>query len=110
MTDESQGFAALKALHEACRLLREGGKPVILLPGFSFRAARAAQCMDLLLYPSGHSGYATRLFFESAIAGRGSNWTQHRVIDRNWWAPSWKDVPESMPWLNMLSAHLRAVQ
>lgn len=110
MTDDPPGFAALQALHEACRLLREGGNPVVLLPGFAFKAAGAEQHMDLLLHPSAHSGYATRLFFERAITGRGSNWTQHRVTDRSWWAPSWKDVPATMPWLNMLSAHLRAVQ
>jgi hypothetical protein len=65
--------------------------------------------MDLLLYPSSHSGYVTRLFFAHKIDGRGANWTQHRVADRSWWAPSWKDVTADLAWTAMLCAHLRAV-
>jgi hypothetical protein len=109
VTGEQGGFPALQALHPSSKLLREGGKPVVLLPGFSFTAAGAEQRMDLLLHPSQHSGYVTRLFFDRVIEGRGANWTAHRVIDRQWWAPSWKDVPEAMAWPAMLCAHLRAV-
>ena len=82
-----------------------------LLPNFGFTAAGGtAYRMDLLLVPFAHSGYVTRLFFERQIAGRGSNWKPHRVIERNWWVPSWNHVPASMRWTQMLLAHLRAVQ
>jgi hypothetical protein len=96
-------------MHETAVLLTEGGQPVILLPAFGFTAADHSHRMDLLLVPFAHSGYVTRLFFERVIEGRGSNWTQHRLIERNWWAPSWNHVPASMQWTQMLSAHLRAV-
>jgi len=65
--------------------------------------------MDLLLHPSHHSGYDTRLFFERSIEGKGTNWNQHRVADRNWWAPSWKNVKPHLTWTAMLCEHLRAV-
>lgn len=110
MSAEDAGLAALQELHPACRLLREGGKPVVFLPAFAFVAAGRERTMDLLLHPSHHSGYPTRLFFDQPIMERGANWTQHRVIDRQWWAPSWRDVLESFAWPAMLCAHLRAVQ
>ncbi len=109
MSEAPAQFAALKALYKDCRLLKEGGNPVVLLPGVSFRAANDDVVMDLLLHPSAHSGYVTRLFFERKIVGRGDNWNPHRVVDREWWAPSWKDVHPSLPWPSMLCAHLRAV-
>lgn len=111
MSDNAADLAALRKIHEDCTLLREGGVPVALLRSFGFRAGNDDQRMDLLLFPSQHSGYVTRLFFEKALEGRGrsQNWHQHRVIDRNWWAPSWQNVPVSLPWPAMLCAHLEAV-
>lgn len=109
MSDASAEFAKLKALHDAAVLLAEGGNPVALLPAFGFKAAGSDIKMNLLLVPFHHSGYVTRLFFERKIEGRGQNWTQHRVIDRQWWAPSWNHVQPSLPWPAMLCAHLRAV-
>ena len=109
MSDGPKDFAHLKALNKNAVLLKEAGKPVVLLPGFSFTAAGRAATMDLLLVPFEHSGYTTRLFFERKIDGRARNWSQHRVVDRNWWAPSWNNVPVNSPWPEILCAHLRAV-
>lgn len=109
MTDPAEEFGHLKAMHERAVLLKEGGKPVVLLPAFSFAAAGRSATMDLLLVPFEHSGYTTRLFFEHKIDGRGQNWSQHRVVDHNWWAPSWNNVSASLPWREMLCAHLRPV-
>lgn len=109
MSDAAKEFANLKAMHAAAVLLKEGGQPVALLPAFGFTTADQPCVMDLLLVPFAHSGYVTRLFFERVIQSRGANWKQHRLIERNWWAPSWNHVPASMRWTQMLSAHLRAV-
>lgn len=109
MTDENAELAKIKVLHEPAQLLQEGGAPAVFLPGLPFRAAGQDHVDDLLLFPQFHSGYATRLFFEKKIAGRGANWTQHYVADRQWWACSWGDVPANMNWPAMLCAHLRAV-
>ena len=109
MRDPVEEFAYLKAIHESAVLLKEGGKPVALLPAFSFTAVGRSTTMDILLVPFRHSGYTTRLFFERKIDGRGQNWSQHHVVDHKWWAPSWNNVPESSPWREMLCAHLRAV-
>ena len=109
MSDPVEEFARLKVMHEPAVLLKEGGKPVALLPAFTFTAGGRVETMDLLLVPFSHSSYITRLFFERKIDARGSNWNRHRVVDRNWWAPSWNHVPSTMPWPAMLCAHLRAV-
>lgn len=109
MTDAASNFAGLKAMHREAVLLKEGGQAVALLPSFGFIAADSAFRMDLLLVPFLHSGYETRLFFERKIEGRGANWNQHRVIERNWWAPSWNHVPASLRWTQILLAHLRAI-
>lgn len=109
MSDPSQEFANLLAMHGSAALLKEGGQHVALLPAFAFLAGGQPQRMDLLLVPFFHSGYVTRLFFAQQITGRGANWNQHRVVERPWWAPSWNDVPATLKWTQMLSAHLRAV-
>lgn len=109
MSNSAQEFAHLSAMHESAALLREGGRAVVLLPAFGFTAAGCKVTMDVLLVPFAHSGYTTRLFFERQVDGRGSNWTEHRVVDRTWWTPSWNNIPESTPWPQMLRAHLRAV-
>ena len=110
LSDQTTQFASLKAMHKSAVLLSEGGQPVVLMPAFGFTAGGQAQTMDLLLVPFAHSGYVTRLFFAQQIAGRGANWKEYRVAERNWWAPSWNHVPATMSWTKMLLAHLRAVE
>lgn len=96
-------------MHESAALLKEGGQAVVLLPDFSFAVGDHVETMDLLLVPFEHSGYVTRLFFQRKIDCRGSNWTRHRVVDQDWHAPSWNNVPATLAWTDMLCAHLRAV-
>ncbi|MGH9451205.1 MAG: hypothetical protein ACRD11_11810 [Terriglobia bacterium] len=111
MTDPTAELAAIQAMHPTACLHTEGGKTVVLLPDFRFRVGAKTVQMALLLHPSPHSGYATRLFFEQKLegAGQSQNWTEHTVLGRKWWAPSWKDVVAAQPWTSMLGAHLRAV-
>ncbi len=107
--DAATEMQRMQALHDKAVLLQEGGQPAVLLPEFRFKAAGRDETMNLLLVPQAHSGYATRLFFERQIGGRGNNWAQHYVAGKSWWAPSWKDVAATLSWTAMLCAHLRAV-
>lgn len=109
--DSANEFADLQSMHSDAALHSEGGKPLVLLPKFKFLAGGKSTEMNLLLYPSEHTGYATRLFFERALVGVGKsqNWTQHTVLGRSWWAPSWGSVTPDQPWTSMLGAHLRSV-
>ena len=109
--DTATEFAAIQALHPSASLHTENSQPVVLLPDFKFRAGDKSEQMTLLLHPSRHSGYDTRLFFERALVGVGrtQNWTNHMVLTRQWWTPSWKDVLPEQPWISILCAHLRAL-
>jgi hypothetical protein len=109
MTKAELQLASLRQICPGAKLLTEGGKPVVVLPDLQFQAAGTAAKMTLLLVPFEHSNYKTRLFFEKQIEGRGQNWNQHRVVDQQWWAPSWQGVSADLPWTEMLLAHLRCV-
>jgi hypothetical protein len=109
MTNVEFQLASLKQICSSAKLLTEGGKPVVLLPDLQFQAAGKTQKMTLLLVPFEHTNYKTRLFFERQIEGRGQNWKQQRVVDQQWWAPSWQGVPANLPWTEILLAHLRCV-
>lgn len=111
MSDAASEFAAIQAMHPSASLHTENNMPMILLPDFKFRVGAKTVQMALLLHPSKHGSYVTRLFFEHKLegAGQSNNWTLHTVLTRPWWAPSWKDVTPEQPWISMLGAHLRAV-
>jgi hypothetical protein len=104
-----QEFETLCQLWPAATLRHEAGQPLVLLPKFQFVSGGAPVTTDLLLYPHQHSGYVTRLFFRQQLA-RGANWAAHVICGEQWWAPSWKDVHPSQPWLSMLANHLKAVE
>ena len=111
MRDAASEFAAIQAMHPSASLHTENNVPLVMLPDFKFRAGGKPVQMALLLHPSAHSGYVTRLFFEQKLegAGQSKNWNPHTVLTRTWWAPSWKDVIADQTWTSMLCAHLRAV-
>jgi hypothetical protein len=111
MSDIQAEFAALKSICPAATLHAENDKPMVVLPDFKFRTGVKTVQMPLLLHPSQHSGYVTRLFFGEKLEGAGAsqNWTSHILLSRKWWAPSWNNVVPDQPWTSMLGAHLRAV-
>ena len=71
MTDKDEEFKQIKILYKSAKLVYEGGNPAVLLPQFTFQSAGRSIRMDLLLYPTAHSGYSTRLFFEREVEGQG---------------------------------------
>jgi hypothetical protein len=111
MTETSVKFAALQAMYPTATLHTEGGNPVALIPDAKFRAGGKTAQMTLLLHPHQQGSYPTRLFFEQKLEGIGEskNWTEHTILSRKWWAPSWTGVAASQDWTSMLGAHLRAI-
>lgn len=109
MSPDSVQLDTLRGIHAACRLVKEGGVSMALLEGLTFRAAERDWTMDLLLHPAPHNGYTSRLFYERQVDGRGANWNRFRIAEREWWSPSWQNVPASLSWPKMLAAHLRGV-
>lgn len=109
MTNTCIQLDALKQICPAATLLTEGGKAVVLLPNMQVVSAGQTLTMTLLLVPFEHTGYKTRLFFERKIDSRGSNWNQYRVVEKQWWAPSWQGVSADLSWTAILLEHLRCV-
>ena len=56
------------SLPTAARLMREGGNPVVLLPGYPFH--RLIATCGRILYPGAPSGDVTRRFLEQEVKDR----------------------------------------
>lgn len=115
MRDASVELIGLQGMNADATLHSEGGKPFVHLPNTRFRSTGVARTMNLLLQPWGHdNNYTTRLYFDQKILGTtqnwlDKNWSQHTLLSRNWWTPSWKLVAADQPWTDILMAHLRSV-
>lgn len=111
MSDEKAEYEKMKALHMPALLEHEGGKPLVFLPGITFRAGGKSHTGDLLLHPNaGQGSYQSRLFFREKVPGSQVNWQEPQtILGRPWWVYSWRDVPSTMSWPNMLCEHLRAL-
>lgn len=101
----------LNAMFPGAQSAREGGFVYILLPGVSFTEGP----VDLLFSPmSRGDGYPSRLFFSRQVASRASlNWNAQgvRILDRNWWAYSWKiNSPTSLRLAQAVAYHLSALK
>ena len=103
------GLASLRSLCAQASLLTEGGASVVHLPGVKFQAATKRVTRDLLLWPSSRDGYETRLFLSEQVASSVQRaWSSFQLCGRTWWAVSWRGVPATLPWIEILANHLRA--
>jgi len=110
--EAADGLALLSPMCTGAKVLMEGGRAVAFLPDFQFPSTGGAQQMDLLLVPFdlAGGGYKTRLLFASPPpAGSSVNWRVVGACGRSWHAPSWQGVAETLPWDQMLAAHLRCL-
>jgi len=111
--DAQAELANLQKVYPAAELWDEGGQPLAFIPGLCFRSAGGIIKTDAVLCPRRHSsaGYPTRLFLRQQVPNRGQNWSQHVIRGLSgWWSPSYDNVPPSMPWLEILAAHLRGYE
>lgn len=100
----------LSGLCGEVRELSEGGKVYIYLPRLILPKGCVPHEVEGLLCIQEHSGYATRLFLSRAVAGRGANWSMHRIVDRNWHTWSWNNVSAQLRPAAILAEHLRALR
>jgi hypothetical protein len=108
MNDEA--LTGLRAICEQPEVLGEGGTKYIFLPNLKVSVAGTLRTLDGLLCPGPHNGYATRLFLSQPFTERGANWTRWQILGRTWHTWSWKDVPASLPLIQMVLEHLRALR
>ncbi len=102
----------LKELCQEVRQAAEGGLPYFLLPNFAIPEGCHPSSLDLLLCAAPRDGYNSRLFFAQQVSSRKSlNWNAQgmRILERNWWAYSWK-TRDGLRLAQMFAAHLDALR
>lgn len=102
----------LRSLCPAAKQLTEGGIDYVLLPAFKLPDGCNPGVVDCLLALGPRGGYDTRLFFAQVVASpQGRNWNGQniRILERNWFAYSWR-VPAGLRPIETLLAHLQALR
>lgn len=100
----------LVALYGDVQAAVEGGVTYFLFPGLMLPAGCSPATSDALLCPTPRDGYNSRLFLAQPLsAGPGRNWSASnvRILERNWFAVSWR-VPEGLRLAQKVSVHLSA--
>lgn len=105
-------LSELKALFTNVAKCEEGGATFFLIPELAMPDGCQPTQVDALLCPSARDGYSSRLFFATEITSRTArNWNskQVRIVDRNWFAYSWKVRP-GLRLAQLVAAHLGALR
>jgi hypothetical protein len=102
----------LKLLCPAAKQAMEGGIDYVLLPSLSLPNGCNPSTVDCLLSLGARDGYENRLFFAQMIqSSQARNWNGQnvRILERNWFAYSWK-VPGGLRPIEILAGHLQALR
>src|SRR5258708_3894593 len=105
----------LRELSQLCnepKEFTEFDQNYILLPQLRLPDGCTPAVVDALLCLSARDGYPTRLFYSQQIGCKNAlNWNAQNVpiLQRNWFAYSWKDVASGRP-IGVLAQHLKALQ
>jgi hypothetical protein len=84
----------------------EGGVTLYAVPQLLLPVGCTPSSVEVLLCPTQRDGYDSRLYFAQHVQSRCErNWAQHRLLDRNWWAFSWRTYP-GLRLAQMITIHL----
>jgi hypothetical protein len=100
----------IRVLSPEAREMTEAGLAYLYLPGLKLPKGCDPQVVDALLCLQPRDGYATRLFLSARLSTKPLNWGSHRILDREWYTWSWKDVSANMRPVEILLGHLRALR
>lgn len=105
-------LAELRELVPRVQRAVEGGVPFYLLPDLSLPLGCTPEKVDALLCPTPRDGYPSRLFFAQRIISPASrNWNgAARILERNWFAFSWKVEVPNLRLAQLVLAHLKALR
>lgn len=102
----------LRSLCPDVKPCSEGGIDLVFLPDLRLPEGCSPAVVDCLLSLGPRDGYLNRLFFAQLVASpRGRNWNSKnvRILERNWFAFSWR-VPSGLRPIETLIAHLEALR
>lgn len=110
--DPEREIARLRELSPEAEIWTEGGLQIAFLPGVQFIAKGVKVVRDLLLWPWEREGYQSRLFLSDRVeSSEDRNWNAvFNIQGRAWHAISWQGVSNTLPWIEILGAHLRALR
>src|SRR5437762_673126 len=107
-------IAELKTLFPGVARYDEGNLVYFLIPSLALPEGCEPNSADALFCPMNRGdGYTSRLFFSSRIRSRVErNWNGQdvRIVERNWFAYSWKIGDSRLRLAQMISAHMCALQ
>ena len=107
MSIKEEEFAKFLSFYPKATVSQEAGSSYIFLPEITSIFAGEKRTLSALLCPMKHGGYSTRLFLSEPIPARGQNWTQHYILGQTLHTPSFNNVPETLPLIQILMSHLR---
>ena len=115
MSVDEDRLGSVLPISPGASMKTEGGRDYVYLPQLRFRVGEETKEMDALLCLTAEGSSLTRLFLAQPIPERptvhGASWIQPRMIlGRVWHTWSWQDVPASLPLIQVLQAHLKALQ
>jgi hypothetical protein len=108
----------LKLLYPAPEYFEEGQLPYVLLRDYPLPCGTTPAKCDLVLCPRERDSYPSRLFFSQQVTRSTAattkdalNWNGNvRLMERNWFAYSWKLAGGPYSLAQILTMHLRALQ
>ena len=102
----------LKALVPDVSVANEGGFTYFHLPGLKLPENCTCEHADALLCPMPRDGYESRMYFSEVVKPQGLNWHQKniRILDRSWFAFSWKTNRTGIRLAQMVMEYLRALK
>src|SRR5689334_2709932 len=110
MTFDPTQVDELRSLFGFVSCAKEGGVTLLALPLVQLPEGCTPSPIEALLCPTPRDGYDSRLYFADRVNSRVErNWAQHRVLDRNWWAFSWRTSP-GLRLAQMVAIHLRGLE
>ena len=104
----------LKAAFPQVVSAEEAGIVYFLIPQCPLPAGTSPGAVDVLLCPTAdRHGYPSRLFFAQQVQSHKQlNWNTNnvRILERNWFAYSWKIAQQGLRLMQILALHMRALQ
>lgn len=113
-TDGAQGPETLRPIADLCdgevSFRVDGWRRLIYMEGLHFKVEGVDQKMDALLCLNhDNPSYPTKLYLAERL-GAGLNWNESAfLMGRQWHTFSWSGVPPNLPYIEILAAHLAAL-
>jgi hypothetical protein len=104
----------LKSAYPAVFSAEEAGIVYFLIPNLPLPGGTSPVAVDVLLCPTAdRHGYPSRLFFAQQVQSpKPLNWNTNgvRILERSWYAYSWKINMQGLRLMQILALHLKALQ